>query len=329
MSRFAQYYIKYKQQFGSYDWEQRQLHLGNLFGGDNSIEFFLGEGTERKVYKHRVYHLNTAPNITVMRFANDIDIPVERDFEDTTAKDEPSCFVIIDNRANLRTVAIQKRKRAFSNTHKVAKILSAVIDKQLYNDHCYGFEILPDYYPVDLFTVWEKHQAHTQALRFGLPNIGRDEILQMINDLRLKEREYYDDSLMGPMLDIFYAQKQAKYKGRYTVMPEEKKTALVVDKSSTYMRNLLTLADAVGEPVELVTNDGGTFRCFIDNDEDISDKIVSHEFNDGYLEILFKTKKKDGSNVEPEDRLKAEEEVVELMNSMKHEVSEEEEEQAV
>ena len=80
--------------------------------------------------------------------------------------------------------------------------------------------------------------------------------------------------------------------------------------------------------MELVTSDGGTFRCFIDNDEDISDKIVSHEFNDGYLEMLFKTKKKDGSTVEHEDRLKAEEEVVGLMNSMKHEVTEEEEEQA-
>lgn len=328
MSRFAQYYIRYKHDIGPYDWDNRQQHLDSLFERDDSIEFFLGEGNERKVYKHRVYHLNTAPNITVMRFANDIDIPVERDFEDATAKDEPSCFVIIDNRANLRTVAIQKRKRAFSNTHAVAKILSMVIDKQLFADHCYGFEILPDYYPVDLFTVWEKHQAHAQALRFGLPDMGRDEILQMINDLRSKEREYFDDSLMGSLLDILYAQKQAKYKGRYMVMPEAKKTALFVDKSSTYMRNLLTLADAVGEPVELVTSDGGTFRCFIDNDEDISDKIVSHEFNDGYLEMLFKTKKKDGSTIEHEDRLKAEEEVVGLMNSMKHEVTEEEEEQA-
>ena len=44
--------------------------------------------------------------------------------------------------------------------------------------------------------------------------------------------------------------------------------------------------------------------------------------------MLFKTKKKDGSKIEHEDRLKAEEEVVGLMNSMKHEVTDEEEEQA-
>ena len=94
------------------------------------------------------------------------------------------------------------------------------------------------------------------------------------------------------------------------------------------MRNLLTLAEAIDEPVELVTTDGGTFRCFIDNDEDNTDKIVCHEFNDSLLELLFKPKKKDGSKVEPEDRLKAEEEVLELMNSMKHEVDDAEEEQA-
>ena len=325
MAYFAQYYIRYKHNFAPYDWELRQQHLSSLFESDNSVKFSLGEGNDQKVYKHRVYHLKTSPQITVMRFANDIDIPVERDFEPAMAKDEPSCFVIIDNRANLRTIAIQKRKKAFGNTRQVAKIISSVIDEQLFRDYCYGFEILPDYYPVDLFTVWERQQANAQSLRFGVPDMDRDEILKMVEDLKLKQREYYDDSLMGSLLDILYAQKQAKYKGRYTVMPEDKKTALFVDKDSTFMRNLLTFSEAIGEPVEIVTKDGGTFRCFIENDEDISDKIVSHEFDDGYLEMLFKTKKKDGSNVEPEDQLNAEEEVVGLMNSMKHEVKEEEE----
>lgn len=329
MSRFAQYYIRYKHEFCPHNWEQRQDHLALLFENDDSIQFFLGEGNERKVYKHRVYHLNTNKNIIVMRFANDIDIPVERDFEESVAKDEPSCFVIIDNRANLRTVAIQKRKRAFSNTRQVAKIISNVVDHQLYLNNCYRFEILPDYYPVDLFKVWEKHQAHSQAMRFGLPDMEKDEILRLVEKLKSKNRPYFDDSLMGSYLELILAQKQAKYKGHFTVMPEDKKTALFVDISSVYMRNLLTFAEAVGEPVELVTKDGGTFRCFIDNDEDISDKIVSHEFNDNYLEILFKEAKKDGSKIEQEDRLKAEEEVVEFMNSMKHEaVIAEEEEQA-
>lgn len=328
MSRFAQYYIKFRHDIGPYEWEQRQQHLAGLLQTNDSIEFSLGEGSNRKVYKHRVYHLNINRNVTVMRFANDIDIPVERDFEESTTKDEPSCFVIIDNRANLRTVAIQKRKRAFSNTRMVAQILTSVIGKRLFDDHCYGFEILPDYYPVDLFTVWQQKQAYTQALRFSIPNLDKDEILQQVADLKTKQPEHFDDGLMNSMLDFLIAQKQAKYKSRYIVMPEDKKTALFLDKDSTYMRNLLTFAQAVGEPVELVTSDGGVFRCFIDNDEDTSDKIVSHEFNDHYLEALFTNLKKDGSKVEPEDLLKAEQEIIEFMNSMKHEASDEEENQA-
>jgi len=327
MSRFAQYYVKYKHNAGCYDWEQRQQHLGALFDKDESIEFYLGEGSDRKVYKHRVYHLKSAPGITVMRFANDIDIPVERDFEPAKAKDEPSCFVIIDNRDHLRTVAIQKRKKAFGNTRQVAKILSTVIDRELFKEHCYGFEILPDYYPEDLFKVWERQQAHAQQMRFGVPDMDKEEILRKVEELKAKNRDYFDDTLMGPLLEVLYAQKQAKYKGHYTVMPEEE-TALYVDKSSVFMRNLLTVADAIDEPVELITNDGGTFRCFIDSSEDNTDKVVSHNFNANFLEMLFKAKKIDGSKIEHEDRLKAEEEAVGLMNSMKHEVTDEEEEQA-
>lgn len=327
MSRFAQYYIKYKQQLGCYDWEDRQQHLGAFFKPNSNLVFSLGNDEEKKIYKHRVYNLSIAPNITVMRFANDIDIDIERDFEPAKAKDEPSCFVIIDNRANLRTVAIQKRRKAFSNTRQVAQILSTVIDQQLFSQHCYGFEILPDYYPTDLFTVWERKQAKTQSLRFAVPVMEKEEIMQRVDRLMMKDSDYLDDSILSSLLDVIYAQKQAKYKGVYTVMPEDRKSALYIDKKSVFMRNMLTYAQATDQPVELVTSDGGVFRCFIENEEDVSDKIVSHEFNDRYLETLFARVKKDGSQMDPEDRLKAEEEVVALMNSMKHEVVTKEEEQ--
>lgn len=176
MAQFAHYYIKYKHDFAPYDWEKRQQHLGALFEKDESIEFSLGEGEERKVYKHQVYHLNCAPQIIVMRFANDIDIPVERDFQPAKAKDEPSCFVIIDNRDNMRTIAIQKRKKAFGSPGQVAKILTDVIFQKLNNDYCYSFEILPEYYPEDLYKAWEKLQQHTSALRFGVPDMSEEEI---------------------------------------------------------------------------------------------------------------------------------------------------------
>lgn len=328
MAQFAHFYILYKHDFAPYDWENRQQHLGTLFEKDESIEFSVGEGEGRKLYKHQVYHLNCAPQIIVMRFANDIDIPVERNFKPDTAKDEPSCFVIIDNRDNMRTVAIQKRKKAFGCPGQVAKILTDVINQHLYSERCYQFEVLPEYYPEDLYKAWEKLQQHTSALRFGTPNMSEAEIRVKVRELKTRQRDYFDDSLIEPLIQLALEAKKAKYKHIYTVMPEDRKVPLYVDRSSTFVRNLITMADAVGEPVELVTNNGGTFRCFVDSDEDNTSKIVCREFNTEYLELLFKERDKGGNKIDPENRIKAEGETLELMNGMKHESTDEEEKQA-
>lgn len=118
MARFAQYYIRYDYDFSPYEWEKRQEHLGALFVKDESITFGVGEPTEEqrmkgekfaKTFNHRVYHLQNIPSIIVMQFANSIDIPVEKNFGPDVAKDEPSCFVIFDNRDNLPHVTIRSR----------------------------------------------------------------------------------------------------------------------------------------------------------------------------------------------------------------------------
>jgi hypothetical protein len=150
----------------------------------------------------------------------------------------------------------------------------------------------------------------------------------MVLELKAKGREHFDDSLMEPLIQLALEAKKAKYKQLYTVMPEDRKVPLYVDKTSVFVRNLITMADAVGEPVELVTNNGGTFRCFVESDEDNTTKIVCREFDNSLLEILFKERDKDGKKIEPEDRIRAEGETLELMNGMKHEAEDEEEEQA-
>lgn len=325
MAQFAQYFIKYKHDFAPYEWDKRQQHLGALFEKNESIEFYSGEGEERKVYNHQVYHLNSAPQIIVMRFANSIKIPVELNFQPDTARDEPSCFVIIDNREGMRTIAIQKRRQTRWTPGQVAKILTDVISQELNNKYCYGFEILPEYYPEDLYKAWEKLQQHTSALRFCVPDMSEAEIRAKIAELKTKERDYeVDDSLIEPLIQLALEAKKAKYKYFYTVMPDDRKLPLYVDKTSTFVRNLVTMADAVGEPVELVTSDGGTFRCFVDSDEDNTSKIVCREFDTEHLEMLFRERDKDGNKIEPEDRRGSEGEILALMNGMKQESNDEE-----
>ncbi len=319
MARFAQFFIKFKHEFAPHHWEDRQQHLGHLFEADTSIDFLLGEGDTQKVFNHRVYHLLSAPEIIVMQFANSIDIPIEKHYELCVARDEPSCFVIIDNRHGLRTVAIHRRKKAFSTPSQVARILSRTISDKLYADYCYTLDILPDYYAEDLFKTWIRLQQHSQNLIFGTPEgLTEDEILQRVDRLRTEGKEYFDDSLMSHLLPMAMAAKRDKYKSLYTVMPEEAKTALYVDKTTTYMKNLLTLSRATNTPVELITTDGAHFTCLIDSDETISDKIVSQDFDAVLLECLFRGTDKEGAPLEQTKRIELEGKVIELMNGIKH-----------
>lgn len=336
MSRFAQYYIKYHHEFAPYDWENRQKHLGALFEKDESIVFGVGEPSEEqkakgevyaKTYNHRVYHLANNPNIIVMQFANSIDIPVEIAYQAAWVKDEPSCFVIIDNRENLRTVAIQKRKKAFGNPGQVARILAEKIDETLYCDKCYKVDILPEFYPEDLFEAWEKLQQNAIEMRFGVPEMDADEILRKVEELKDKGKEYFDDSLMSALIQLAVEAKKAKYKQLYKIMPKDKKVALYVDKSSVFMKNLITMSRALNMPVELVTKDAGTFKCFVETDEDNTDKIVCREFNADLLEQLFTMKNKEGEALEQGDINRIEGEIVEMLNAMKHESEDDEREQ--
>lgn len=65
MAKFAQYYLKYKLDdlFAQETKVDRQKFFGALFEKDESIEFAVGEGEDRKVFKHKVYHLSLNKDI--------------------------------------------------------------------------------------------------------------------------------------------------------------------------------------------------------------------------------------------------------------------------
>lgn len=193
MTKLADFYIKYKHDFAPYDWENRQSHLAALFTSDYGIIFGEGEPSEEqqeqgipyaKIFNHRVYHLESNPNIIVMQFANSIDIPVEIHYENSLAKNEPSCFVIIDNREGMRTVAIQNRRKAFSAPKRVADIMTGKLNEVLFGKYCYGVEILPRYYPEDLFLTWARLQNVTNNMLFSPPDMSEQEVMERLDDFK-------------------------------------------------------------------------------------------------------------------------------------------------
>lgn len=327
MARFADYYIRYKYEFAPHCWEDRQKHLVALFAEDDGVVFGEGEPSEEqqeqgipyaKVYNHRVYHLESNPDIIVMQFANSIDIPVEIHYEDSLAKNEPSCFVIIDNREGMRTVAIQNRRKAFSAPKRVADIMTEILNEILFGKYCYGVEILPKYYPEDLFQAWEKLQDVTNSMLFSPPDMSEQEVMKRLADFKLLGKDYYDDSLIPAMLKMVVAAKDDKYLPGWNVSREDKHSAIYLDKTSTYMKNMLTLSRATNTPVKLVTMDGASYHCFIDSDEENTDKIVHKDLDENLLEMLFKGKKKDGEKAEHTDIVKAEAKIIEMLNVMKN-----------
>ena len=89
MAKFAQYYLKYKLDdlFAQETKADRQKFFGALFEKDESIEFAVGEGEDRKVFKHKVYHLSLNKDIkTKIGFPQSANItppsslPIEVDF---------------------------------------------------------------------------------------------------------------------------------------------------------------------------------------------------------------------------------------------------------
>lgn len=148
--------------------------------------------------------------------------------------------------------------------------------------------------------------------------LTEEEIWQQLEKLIRQEKDYFDDSLMPSLLQLAMEDKKMKYRNMLTVMPEDKQTALYVDKSSAYMKNLLTQASATGEAVEIVTRDGTTFRCFVDTEEDRTDKIMQRSFDDSLLAMLFDKREPDGGTADGDNTAKAEAALMEMLNSMKH-----------
>ena len=329
MSKFAQYFMEYKHGlFSPTDWENRQQHLAALLAEDDSIAFTDGEGNSMKTYKHRVYHLQANQSIIVMQFANSIDIPIEKNYEPDVARDEPSCFVIFDNRENLRSIAIQKRKKAFGSPTKVAQIMSRVLTKELYKQHFYDVDIQPEYLSEDLFKTMDLMKDRLANLSFNTPEMPVEEIPQKIEELKQRNLAYFDNSIMGALLTSLQAAQASHYKQTTIISPEDIRGVLRVDKDSTYIKNMLTLSHATNTPIKVVTHDGASYNCMIEPDEDLSDKVVCQDFDASKLEILFKGKHKDGTKAEPEEISKIESEIIQMMNQMKHEKNTKEEEAA-
>lgn len=310
MAKFAQYYLEYLKDslFSEKEWAERQNHFGAYFETNESIDFSLGEDEGRKTYKHDVYHLSSNKDIIVMRIANDKTKEVIQDFKSVPVRHEPPCFVIIDNRDRCRRIAIQKNKEAFNTTDSLKKIIQEVLDRRMQADHYMGLKLHPQFYPRDFYKAWRLRQYTTSCIRF---NISEGQMPDTF------EGEDLDDqSIMDFAIRLNEEESRKKYRSVLELNPPTDTPFLAVDESSTFIRNLVKFHANTGASIEIVTNDGSRFTCYIDDDEE-SDSIVTNEIDTEHLDLLFLDKAEKEDEEVRKRITAAEKALVEFINKMK------------
>ena len=318
MAKFAQYYISFLNNnlFAKLRWAERQQLLGELLAKEENMSFTGSvpakdksrEGEEEKkpvVYRHKVYDLKCAPDITVMRIANVKEMIIEKDFHPAMVEHNPSCFVIFDNRKGCRRVLIQKLATSFSSTDQVMKILQRGLENGLANDNI-GIEMAAQRYPMDFYKLWRAQEHHVARIHFGIASRENVPIDEVSND----------NSLVGHILEIERASYRSGYKSALDLEPKETGGVLYVDESSEYIRSLVEYSAQTATPIELITHNGASFECFIDSDLESDDKIMTVEIDKVHLERLFEAA--------DEDKTAAEEKVLEFVNGIKYVVDDEE-----
>lgn len=316
MAKFAQYYLEYLKDnlFSKEKWDERQQLFGAYFESNDSIDFSLGEDETRKTFKHDVYHLSTNKDIIVMRIANAKTKEVIQDFKTVPVRHEPPCFVIIDNRDRCRRFAIQKNKESFSTTESLKKIVQEVLDKRMQADHYMGIKLHPQFYPRDFYKAWRLRQYNTSCIRFNIS----DGILPD----KFECEDLDDQSIMDFAIKLNEEECRKKYRSVLELNPALDAPFLAVDESSTFIRNLVKFHANTGASIEIVTNDGSRFTCYIDDNEE-SDSIVTNEIDTEYLDVLFLDDKEKEDEENRKKITTAETKLVEFINKMKVEADEE------
>lgn len=338
MSKFAQYFMTYRDDnlFAHLEWDKREDLLAEFLTNEDGIQFADKPQNENeatdvnndepkkriKIYRHKIYHLAENERIIVMRIANVKIIPIEKDFKPESVEHYPSVFVIFDTRPGCRRVAIQKLSTSFSSTDQVAKILQKALGDQMTALHHIGVEMRAQRYPMDFYRLWRAQEHHTARLKFYLDPEAIESAKEAgAPKVREVERpENLEDGVVSYIYGLEASSRQSGYRTALDVEPMRKGAVMMVDESSEYIRYLVTYSAATATPIELITNDGGSFECYINTDMMSDDKIVTLEFDTAHLEALFDT------SLEEEVRKNHEMKVVEFVNGMKYVVDDKEKE---
>lgn len=181
---------------------KKQETFQSLFDDDSTFTFTVGDET----FNHQI--LLNSGGIIMLKIANNKKIRHEENFVVKNIDDQPSSIVIIDNRKECQSIAIQDKRSSFSSTDQVAGIMKKSFNSVLWRN----LLVVDIRRRLEEKSFWQlvgHYPKGIKAVRFGIsyPNLPRvsDNVRDLFNDMAKEfgaNSKYEIDAIEGQSLRL-------------------------------------------------------------------------------------------------------------------------------
>lgn len=182
--------------------EKKQEAFQSLFDDDSAFTFTVGNET----FNHQI--LLNSGGIIMLRIANNKKIRHEENFVVKNIDDQPSSIVIIDNRKDCQSIAIQDKRSSFSSTEQIAGIMKKSFNSLLWRS-LLVVDIRRRLEEKSFWRLVNHYPQGIKAVRFGIsyPNLPRvsDNVRDLFNDMAKEfgaNSKYEIDAIDGQSLRL-------------------------------------------------------------------------------------------------------------------------------
>lgn len=249
-------------------WFQKQEIFGKLFTEEAELKFKV---PEKKEYGHCIIPCAPNPNVIIMRFANNREKTLERNFQKVKAEDCPSTLVIIDNRKDIQRIAIWSND-AFTHPNQVVRIMERVLRERLRKDML-TIDIVPKSYSSEFWDVATRTYGRVSWAKFNLMHPNLPDLTNGIKELMGLASDLNGD----PSIEI------KPLEGQLTINLPRKYEA------SPVIRHIVDVCAALHQPINVKTIDGENVDCFVqtpDYEPEVKEHQVYKEIDKAILEGL-------------------------------------------
>lgn len=182
--------------------EKKQETFQSLFDDDSAFTFTI----DNETFNHRI--LLNSGGIIMLKIANNKKIFHEENFVVKSIDDQPSSIVIIDNRKDCQSIAIQDKRSSFSSTDQIAGIMKKSFNAVLWK-RLLVVDIRRRLEEKSFWQLVGHYPSGIKAVRFGIPypNLPRvsDNVRDLFKDMAKEfgaNSKYEIDAIEGQSLRL-------------------------------------------------------------------------------------------------------------------------------